>query len=70
MCKNTVQLARPQMIIWRMRIACWITKATGTRSVYVILIAFRLQQWLHDRPTMLRLYVHGLSFYNSLEGDK
>jgi hypothetical protein len=27
-------------ITWRMRIACWITKATDTHSEYVILIAF------------------------------
>jgi len=33
-----------EMTIWRMRIACWITKATNTHSEYVILIAFRLQQ--------------------------
>jgi hypothetical protein len=32
--------------IWRMRIACWITKATDIHSEYVIIIAFTLQQWL------------------------
>jgi len=26
--KNTAEPDRPQMKIWRMRIACWITKAT------------------------------------------
>jgi hypothetical protein len=25
--KNTVERGGPQMTIWRMRIACWITKA-------------------------------------------
>ena len=35
--------------IWRMRIECWITKAVDTRSQYAILIAFPLQQWLHER---------------------
>jgi hypothetical protein len=45
--KNTVEPDRPQMTIWRMRIACWITKATDTTSEYVILSAFPLQQWLH-----------------------
>ena len=40
--------------IRRMRIACWIPKATNTHSQYVILIAFPLQQWLHERDTMLR----------------
>jgi hypothetical protein len=54
MWKNIVQRDRPQMTIWRMRIACWIPKATNTHSQYVILIAFPLQQWLHERTSMLR----------------
>jgi hypothetical protein len=41
-------------IIRRMRFAGWITKATKTPSEYKILINFPLQQWLLDRPTMLR----------------
>jgi hypothetical protein len=41
-------------IIWHMRLACWITKATNTHSEYVIRIAFPLQQWLHERASMLR----------------
>jgi len=41
------------MTIWRMRIACCIPKATNTHSEYVTLIAFRLQQWLHERAPML-----------------
>jgi hypothetical protein len=53
-----VQLDRPQMAIWRVRIACWITKATDTHSEYVILIAFPLQQWLHDGSLMLHLCMH------------
>ena len=42
------------MPIWRMRIACLIPKATNTHSEYVILIAFPLQQWLHERASTLR----------------
>jgi hypothetical protein len=42
------------MAIWRMRVACWISKATNTHSEYVILIACPLQQWLRERTTMLR----------------
>jgi len=38
--KNVVQPDRPQMTIWRMRIACWIPKATNTHSQHAILIAF------------------------------
>ena len=38
--KNFVERGRPQMAIWRMRIACWVPKATDTHSEYVILVAF------------------------------
>jgi hypothetical protein len=37
-----------------MRIACWIPKGTNTHLCCVILIAFPLQQWLHERLSMLR----------------
>jgi hypothetical protein len=40
-------------IIRRMRFACWITKATNSRSQYVILIAFPRQQWLRERKSIL-----------------
>jgi len=42
------------MTIWRMRIKCWISNATNTFSEYVILIAFPLQHWLHERTSLLR----------------
>ena len=54
MWKNFEQLGRPQMTIWRMRIACWTPNATNTLSTCVILIAFPQQQWLHERIPMLR----------------
>jgi len=54
MWKNVVDRGRPQMTVWRMRIACWIPKSTNTQSEYVILIAFPLQQWLNERALMLR----------------
>ena len=41
------------MTIWRMRIACWILKATNTHSDYVILIAFPLQQRSQEGVSML-----------------
>jgi len=40
MWKNTVERGRPQIKIWRMLIACWISRATNTHSKYIILIAF------------------------------
>jgi hypothetical protein len=54
MWKNIVEPGRLQMTIWRMRIACWITKATNTRPEYVILIALPLQQWSHESASILR----------------
>ena len=53
MCKNMVEADRPQMTIRLKRFACWITKATNTKSEYVILIAFRRQQWLRERASLL-----------------
>ena len=54
MWKNIVEPGRPQMTIWRMRIACWIPKAKNTHSDYVILIACPLQQWLNECALLLR----------------
>ena len=34
-------------------------------SEYVISVAFRLQQWLHERDSILRLYLCYLSCYYS-----
>jgi hypothetical protein len=42
-------------VIRRMRFACWITKPTDTHAEHVILIAFPLQQWFRERPSILRL---------------
>jgi len=60
--KKIVQPSGPQMTIRRILIACWIPKATNTHSQYVILIAFPLQQWLHDRASLLRTLSAVLSF--------
>jgi hypothetical protein len=49
-----VQPDRPQATKWRMRIACWIPKATNTNLEYIAFIAFPLQQWLHESASMLR----------------
>jgi len=52
MWKNIVEPGRPQMTIWRMRIACWIRKAINNHSKYLMLNAFPLQQRLHERTSM------------------
>ena len=67
MWENTVEPGRPQMTIWRMRIACWVPKATHTHahthtlslslSQYVILTVTPVQQQLHERALML-LYTY------------
>ena len=54
-------------IIWRMRIACWITKTTNTHSEYVILVVFPLQQWLRERVSML-LYTYIAAVVNLSKG--
>jgi len=54
MWKNMVVRCRPHMIVWRMCTACWITKAANTHSEYVVFIVFPLQQWLQERPSILR----------------
>jgi hypothetical protein len=41
-------------MIGRMYVACRISEAANTLSEYVILIAFPLQQWLHERASLLR----------------
>jgi len=41
----------------------FMLEATNTHTGYVILIAFPLQQWLHEHTSLLRLYVHCLSCF-------
>jgi len=50
MWKNIVE---PGNVIGRMRIACWIPKATNTHSEYVTLVAFTLWHLLHERAWVL-----------------
>jgi len=52
--KTTLESDRPQTTIWRMRIACWITKATNQHREYVVLTAFPLQQLFRERASILR----------------
>jgi len=52
MWKNTAEPQKSYITIWRVSISCWIPKATNTHSKYVILIAFPLRQWLHERASM------------------
>jgi hypothetical protein len=54
MWNNIVEPDRPRMTVWRMLNACSIPKAANIHSEYAILLACPLQQWLHERASMLR----------------
>jgi len=64
-----VERGRPQMTMWRMCSACWIPTATNTHSQYVILIAFPLQQWLHEHAKMVRYTYIPCIFFKYLHYD-
>jgi hypothetical protein len=59
--KNIVESDRPQMTKWRMRMACWVSKATTTHSKYVIRIAFHYNSYCTTRLNVT-LYVYCLAF--------
>jgi hypothetical protein len=52
--KNIVEPSRPQVTIRLLRISRWLPKATNIHSKYETLTAFSLQQWLHNRASLLR----------------
>jgi len=57
-------------IIENVRLAWWIIKATNTHSEYAILIAFPLQQWLHECASVLRyMYIACLVLLCSVPRD-
>ena len=66
MWKNTVLPDRPQLTVWRMRIACQIPEATNYHSEYVILFAFPMQQWLHGSASILHCTYIACLIYNAL----
>jgi len=57
MWTNTAEPGKPQMTRRLTRISRRIPKATNAHSEYVILIAFPLQQWLHERYTYIACLV-------------
>ena len=48
-----VEQDRPHVTMWRMRIACWVIKATNTPTEYVIIFAFPPKQYLNERAPLL-----------------
>ena len=69
MWKNIVEPERPQITIRRIHISRWVPKATHTHSEYVILTAFLLQQWLHERASLLRYITLPVVLNLTLEGS-
>jgi len=63
MLKNSVETERPQLTIWRMRIACWTNKATDALSEHVILIAFPLQNGYTNAPQVYVTCIPYFSFF-------
>jgi len=49
---DIVGLGMPRITLLRMRIACWISKATDALSEHAIFIALLPQQWLHERAAV------------------
>ena len=47
--------------IRRMRVACWITKATDTNSEYVLLLDFEQKQRLRESASIFHVHVRCLS---------
>ena len=52
--KNIIERVRSQIKTWRMRLACWITRAANTHSGYIKRIAFPLQHWLQKSASVSR----------------
>jgi len=51
--KNIVELGRPRMTTWRIRVACYTLKIKNVISERVVIIVFPSHQWLHERTTLL-----------------
>jgi hypothetical protein len=58
---GTARQATDDNIIWCMRFACWITKATDTHSEYAIHTAFFTATMVTRRRLSITLHVHCLS---------
>ena len=68
--KNTAELGRRQMTIWRMRIARWIPKVTTTHSEYVILTVFRASVLNYTYISCVLFILNSLSHIPTLRNAK
>jgi hypothetical protein len=64
---GTARQATDDNIIRRMSFACWVTKATDTRSEYVILIDFPKQQLLRETHLNVTLHVECVSWLSTID---
>jgi len=68
MCKYIVALDKPRIAIWRMRIACWITKATQTdRHTHICIChshCFATTTMFARTRLIVTLFAHCLSCCN------
>ena len=64
----TAGQAADNNVIWHMRFACCITKATDTHSEYVILNAFPRRDWLRERALVIH-YTYIASLVLSSKSD-
>jgi hypothetical protein len=63
---NILQPERSQMTIWRMRIACWITKATNTNSERVNTYCFSTATMVKRTSLNITSCLYCLSCYLSI----
>jgi len=72
MWKNVVEPDKPQMTKWRLRIACWLPKATDTLSEYNT-YCFTTATMVARTRLNITSYVHFLSryfcFYDIIDSD-
>jgi hypothetical protein len=59
--ENMVQSGRPQITIWRLCTACWITKTVDTHSEYVIHNCISKAKWIWELASIFSLYVQYMS---------
>jgi hypothetical protein len=58
-----IQPDMPQIAIWRIRIACWLTKATNTNLEYVILSFLHHNNGLERAPECYKYIVSLINPY-------
>ena len=61
-CKNIVERSRQQMTIWRICIACWITKSTNKHSQILTLFVFHCNNGCKNAPQCYLLRVLFVSY--------